>query len=282
MGRKLLVGLLLLAIIGVAGFSRARLEALEKERVPAELLYLPEGPYLRATALGHEETLADLIYIWAIQYYSHFEDSKLRFAYLERVFKDAIAELDPHFLEVYLVGAMVMSLEARDPLMALRFYDKGLEKNPDAWQLAYWAGWECYMGKRYERAREYWMRAKGMEGAPPQLMRLAAGALRKVGDLEGALDEYRRLAEQSDDEKTRTIASAWVDRLEMELAVQRLEEVVADFRGQRGRCPRSLEELVSERFLRRVPTNRDGRAFRYDPATCAVSPPSGQSFEGSE
>ncbi|GAB4373070.1 MAG: hypothetical protein Kow0062_09870 [Acidobacteriota bacterium] len=280
--RRLLVAATIVALLFAVAHARMRLEGLERQRLPAELLYLPEGPYLRALALGHEETLADLLYIWAIQYYSSYRDAETRFRYLEQVFGGAITELDPWYTEVYLVGALVMSLEARDPTMALRLYDKGLAREdlPDRWKLAYWAGWECYMARRYDCARDYWARAREMPGAPAQLMRLAAATLAKAGDLERALAEYRRLLENPPDERTRLVAEHWVQRLEQEIALSAIERALVVYRERTGRCPRRLGDLVRAGDLERIPSLPGGGRLLYDPATCRVRTPSGASFGG--
>lgn len=282
--RRLAIVALVVALLFTAAFARLQLEQLQHERLPAELLYLPEGPWLRALALGHEELLADLLYIWAIQYYSNYRDAETRYRYLEQVFAGAITELDPYYTEVYLVGALVMSLEARDPRMALRLYDKGLAREdlPDRWKLAYWAGWECYMARRYACAREYWARAKDMPDAPSQLLRLAAAALAKAGDIESALAEYRRLLEDPPDERTRRVAEHWVQRLEQELALSRLESALSAYRARTGRCPRRLADLVRAGDLERVPELPGGSRLLYDPQSCRVRTPSGTSFAGND
>ncbi len=263
----------------LAGLARTRLERLGETRVPAGLLYLPRGPWLRALAVGQEETLADLLYIWAIQYYSNYEDTR-RYEYLDQVFRGAITELDPYFTEAYLVGALIMSVEARRPELALALYDKGLAKMPDNWELGYWAGWECYYQGRFLCARDYWARASRMPGAPAVLGRLAARMLEKAGDLAAAIREYRRLLEHPPDEKTARVVESWVERMSTELDLRKLDAAVEAFRQERGRCPRNLRELVAERFLARLPRAIDGRPYRYDPRTCRVLPAPGQSFGG--
>lgn len=275
---RVLVAAFVVVALVVAGASRSGLEALEERRVPAELLYLPEGPYLRALALGQEETLADLIYIWAIQYYSNYEDAELRFDYLEKVFGGAIAELDPRFVEAYLVGALVMSLEARDPKMALRLYDKGLERNPESWELAYWAGWECYMAQRFECARDYWYRARDMPGAPPELLRLAAASLAKAGDIDAAIAEYRAIVDDPPDERSKDVARAWIDRLQLEKVLKTTQQAIDIYTAREGRCPRTLRDLVDADILNGVPRDAQGREFRYEPSACRVFPSSGTSF----
>lgn len=270
---------LLAALACTAFVARLSLERRGEDHVPAGLLYLPKGPYLRALAVGHEETLADLLYIWAIQYYSNYSD-KSRYDYLDTVFRGAITELDPRFSEAYLVGALIMSVEARRPALAMRLLDKGIAALPDDWQLAYWAGWEAYTAKDYARARSYWMRATSVKGAPPQLARLAARMLEKQGDEDAAIAEYERLA-AAGDEATRAIARSWLARLQTERALGATRRALEVHRARNGRCPTTLEELVREKLLTAVPAGPNGEAFHYDAARCEILPPPGLSFGGS-
>ncbi|HZE88241.1 MAG TPA: hypothetical protein VE404_01770, partial [Verrucomicrobiae bacterium] len=57
------------------------------ESTPAgsHLLYLPSGKYLRAIAPGYRELLADVVYLWSIQYYSSY-DAGDRYKYLDHVY----------------------------------------------------------------------------------------------------------------------------------------------------------------------------------------------------
>jgi len=278
MRRAFAIVTLCVVLAGIVLGARARLEAGGEDRVPASLLYLPKGPFLRALALGQEETLADLLYIWSIQYYSNYEDAT-RYDYLDQVFGGAITELDPRYVEPYLVGSLIMSMEAKDPQRALRLFDKGLALNPDNWELAYWAGWECYGLKNYACARDYWARASRMPKAPPQLMRLAAKMLEREGDVGAALREYRAILDQTTDESTRQVVSQWYERTRVQYELQRAGEAVEAWRAQRGGCPPSLDALVGAGLLPAVPVDSAGNPFHLDRANCIVLPAPGQSFQ---
>jgi tetratricopeptide (TPR) repeat protein len=278
MKRTLAIVTLCVVLAGVVLGARARLEAGGEERVPASLLYLPKGPFLRALALGQEETLADLLYIWSIQYYSNYEDAS-RYNYLDQVFGGAITELDPRYVEPYLVGSLIMSMEAKDPQRALRLFDKGLALNPDNWELAYWAGWECYGIRNYAGARDYWARASRMPKAPPQLMRLAAKMLEKEGEVGAALREYRAILDSTTDENTRKVVSQWYERTRVQFELQRADQAVKAWRTTRGGCPPSLDALVGAGLLPAVPVDAGGNPFHLDRANCTVLPAPGQSFQ---
>src|SRR5881397_516312 len=66
------------------------------------------------------------------------------FLYLEQIYGQVITELDPHYLDPYLIGALIMNAEARKPEMALALLDRGIARNPDQWILAFEAGFLCY------------------------------------------------------------------------------------------------------------------------------------------
>ncbi len=58
------------ALLGTAVSARALERLAPAENRAEQLLYLPNGKHLRLVSLGHAPLLADLIYLWAIQYYS--------------------------------------------------------------------------------------------------------------------------------------------------------------------------------------------------------------------
>ncbi len=66
--------LVLTLAVALTGASGHRLERMRERRVgDQQLLYLPNGSYLKLASLGQAAVLADLIYLWAIQYYSNYE-----------------------------------------------------------------------------------------------------------------------------------------------------------------------------------------------------------------
>ena len=65
-----------------------------------------------------------------------------------------IAELDPHYIDPYLVGSMIMSVEAGRNDLALKLLDDGIARNPREWILPFSAGFLCYNTLHdYARAR---------------------------------------------------------------------------------------------------------------------------------
>jgi len=275
--RRLLAWLLAGSCAAVAGLSGSALERRAPARAQAdELLYLPNGKHLRLMSLGQAPLLADAIYIWAIQYYSDYERSD-RYRYVEHVFGDVIAELDPHYVDAYWLGALIMTVEARDLEAGLRLLDKGIAENPDQWILPYLAGWESYHAGDYRRAAAYFARAAAVPGAPHAVRRMQAGVLSRAGDLRVALQLWEEVRDDpASDAASVAIAKRQVRGLRARIELQALQAAVDRFRAENARYPASLEELRERGYIRNVPRDSQDRAYAYDPRTGRVSSAAGR------
>jgi len=270
--------LVTMAAVGtLAGFSRGALDRLaEGTSAEQELLYLPNGKYLKVMSLGHANLLADGIYLWAIQYYSNYE-RKQRQRYVEHIFGDVITELDPRYVDAYWLGALIMIVENHDLEAGLRLLEKGIERNPEQWILPYLAAWECYHGKQYSRAAAFFEQAAAIPGAPDVVRRMRAGMMTKVGSLREALALWRAiLGESASDRLSVVIAKRKIRELETRLDVETLQAAVDRFRKENGHYPSRLGELERRRYIRALPLASDGRPYRYDAATGTVSSKSGR------
>ena len=268
---------LLAAALGGASLSARVLERLTPARGRAEqLLYLPNGRHLRVLSLGHAPLLADLIYVWAIQYYSEY-DTADRFRYVRHVFGDVIAELDPHYIDAYWLGAMILIIEARDLEGGLSLLDLGIERNPDQWILPYLAAWECQMASRPECAKRYFERAAAVPGAPPITRRMHAALLARTGALEEALRLWLAVLEDpASDDLSRAIAKRKVSEVRAKIDVSALRQAIETFRIDNGRAPHDLAELRRRGYIREVPTDPSGQPYAYDAATARVTSAAGR------
>jgi len=270
---------IVLAVSGAvgAGFGRAGLDRLGAGQRPAqELLYLPNGKYLRAMSLGHPGLMADLVYLWAIQYYSDYERGD-RYRYVEHVFGSVIGELDPHYVDPYWLGAMILVVENHDLEAGLRLLDKGFERNPQSWILPYLAGFECYRVRDYARAAAYMDKAAGVEGAPPLVLRMRAALMARAGDLREALEMWRVvLADPESDSGARAIAERQIRDLKVRIDIADLQAGVERFSAARGHHPSRLEDLVGAGLAVSIPVDPDGRPYRYERLSGRVSSPAGR------
>jgi tetratricopeptide (TPR) repeat protein len=256
-----------LALLTAAGFASSTATAARRadERM-APLLYLPSGRYLKAASLGFDAILADVLYLWSIQYYSNYRIED-RYSYLEHIYRDVITELDPRYVDPYLVGALIMTAEARQPEMALRLLDKGIERNPGDWILPFEAGYVCYRELRdYARAARYFEIALRSPLVHPAVRRFHAATYSRAGDARASLREWASIGETTDDPYVRAIAWNHVHDLHVEVDLEALNAAIARFVAERGRKPARLEDLVSGGLLAALPADPEGGSYAYDHA----------------
>jgi len=277
MVRRLLVILLIVAAAGTAGVARGRLDrAVESRSAGKELLYLPNGKYLKIISLGHAQLLADAIYLWAIQYYSDYGRAD-RYRYVEHVFSNVITELDPHYVDAYWLGALILIMEAGDFEAGMKLLETGVARNPDNWILPYLTAWECYHAGAYERAADWFDRASAVPGAPTMVQRMSAGVRSKAGDLRSALRLWQEVLEDPEaDRVSQAIAGRQIRDLQVRIDVEDLSAAIERFRTDNGRFPGKLEVLVRRAYIGHLPQDPDGRDYRYDAQSGAVTSPAGR------
>jgi len=175
--RRLLTLAAVLALGAAAVVSGARLHAIpEPDALGKQLLYLPTPEILKLASLGNQGLMADLLFIWSIQYYSQFAVDE-KFLYLETVF-DLVTDLDPRYFDAYRIGALIMTLQrfgdpAQHKAAIVRLYDKGLRNMPESWELAEVAAWDAHLVLNDQELAVRWMKAAAERpGAPPEVKRV--------------------------------------------------------------------------------------------------------------
>lgn len=262
-----------LLVCSAAGILALKLRSEEIARArtaDSGLRFLPPGRYLKALSLGYSPLLADIIYIWAIQYYS---DPSIvdRYSRLDHIF-GVISELDPKYSEPYLVGALIAAYEARDPGLALKVLDRAMEKNPDDWVYPFEAGhYAQMMMKDPVRAREYYRRAKDLPGAPDIARRLYADALFKSEDYETSWKTWLEVYASAADDRVRKIATNHLYQVKAARDITSIREALERYRERFGRRPMNLEQLVRSGLLKSLPRDLDDREYVYDPKTGEIA-----------
>ena len=262
-----------LFILSGAGVVALKIEnqGLGRARVPgSEAQYLPSGKYLKLASLGYSSFLADIIYVWAIQYYSD-PSVRDRFDHLDHIF-GVISELDPEYSEPTLIGAMIAAYEARDPKLAIKLLERAMDRNPGDWIFPLEAGHYAQMLlKDYRLAQGYYQRAMGIRGAPDIAKRLYAEALFRSDNYETALKTWLEVYQTAPDERIRKIASNHLYEVKAALDIKRIKEAMGQFQSRFRRRPMNLQQLVRAGLLPVLPRDLDGKEYVYDPQKGEVS-----------
>lgn len=266
-----LVLTLFLLLTGIVSL-RMIVKSIPRQKIPgASVIYLPSGKYLKYITFGFPSLAADLIYLWAIQYYSTYTIVD-RYQYLEHIFS-VIAELDPMYQDPYEVGALIAIYEARNLELGLKILDLGLAKNPDQWIFPFQAGHYAQMARDFDLARKYYEKTMKIPGAPDIAKRLYAAASFKLMDLQTAWETWQEIHATATDPRIKEIAIRHLYRVKAAMDIRIFEEAIARFKHRFGRNPARLKELVETGLLHSLPKDLDGDDYLYDPEKGEVSPP---------
>ena len=259
----LVLVLLALSFMGL----KVRIERIPRRRIPgSSIIYLPSGKYLKMTTFGFSSLAADLVYIWAIQYYG---DTSIpdRFAYFTHIF-DVISELDPRYVDPYEIGALIAITDQKDIPLALKILDLGLAKNPDLWIFPFEAGHYAQMyAKDYELAKAYYKKTIEIPGAPDVAKRLYAAASFKTSDLKTAWETWLEVYKTATDDQIKKIASNHLYEVKAAVDASALKNALEKYRDRYGRLPIDLGQLIRAGLLSSLPQDLDGRDYLYDPST---------------
>jgi tetratricopeptide (TPR) repeat protein len=267
--------LVLILLASCAGLMtlKSALDRVPRQKIPgASIIYIPSGKFLKYATLGYSSMAADLIYLWAIQYYSTYTVVD-RFQNLEHIFS-IIAELDPRYTDPYEVGALIAVYEAKDLNLAYRILDLGLAKNPDQWIFPFEAGHYAQVAKDYETAKRYYEKTMRIPGAPEIVKRLYAATGFKTMDLKTSWETWLEVYKTAGDERTRKIAEKHLYQVKSAMDINVIRAALEEFRTRYQHLPDELGELERVRILSPIPKDLDGKDYLYDAKKGEVSPPS--------
>lgn len=272
MKKKLIVFLLILSC-GIFMGLKLQINKITREKIPgSSIIYIPSGKYLKFVTFGYSPFIADLIYIWAIQYYSNYSIPD-RYDNLDHIFS-IIAELDHRYLDPYEIGAMIAVHEAKDLSLAFKILDRGLEKNPDQWIFPLQAGhYAQMMTKDYELARKYYKKTMEMDGAPVITRRLYANAAFKIMDYKTAWENWLEIYQTTEDERIKKIASNQLYQVKAAIDVKVIKEAIEKFKERFGRNPTEQAQLVKHGLLDSLPKDLDGKEYIYNSQTGEIRAP---------
>ena len=238
------------AIFFLSSFIEHRRPALPDEYVDSDLNL--NGSSLKGYAFGMEGLIADWYFTRSLQYIGYkllsredgiidienLRDLNPRLLY--PMLQNA-TDLDPHFLEAYSYGAVV--LPAIDPQNAVDLTNKGIANNPDTWRLYQHLAFIYWKIGAYDKAAETYERGSQIAGAAPFMKLMAASMKTEGGSRETARAIYQQMLDNSDDEQVRITAVRRLNELDSLDERDAIDKVLTDVRERTGRCPGSLSEI---------------------------------------
>jgi len=276
--RRTAAALLVVAVLlaGTVVAERALQGVERQDPMGRKLLYLPSAEMLRLASLGNPGLVADLFYLWSIQYYSKYQPHE-RFLYLDTVY-DLITDLDPLYYDAYRVGALIMELptteEASHKAAVIRLFDKALRNMPDNWQIAEAAAWDMYIRYRDKTdALRFMQLAAKIPGSPNRLKRFLTrwSEDQDHWSVDTAIAYWKEILGEAKTDYDRAVCKKQIYRLVASRDEAVLNPKLADWSARHGRCPESWEVLVKAGWLPEVPVDYFGHAYRILPDSCTVT-----------
>jgi hypothetical protein len=194
--------------------------------VPSPGFYKNFSPSVRAT-------IADVYWLYAIQYYGEHLNSDHRLDSLPAMVK-LVTTLSPHFRQAYFSGAFAM-LDAGRPDVAYSLLERGYAANPGDWHFPSYLGFFAYAYAKTAHsdvvAAQWYARAARLQGAPPFVSRLAAELAAKGNETKTSIDLWTQVWCQGDkyaQQKAVTALNGLLpkDKVAREKAVAGLESTV--------------------------------------------------------
>lgn len=275
--RKLASVAIIVGLLAVAVTAERQLGKIPREDpLGKDLLYLPSPEMLKILSVGNPNMVADLLYLWSIQYYSGFQPSE-RFLYLGTVY-NLITDLDPRYFDAYRIGALIMQIQTGGNQKDLqaevrRLFDKGLRNLPESWELAEAAAWDMYMRfKDRKAALHYAEIAAQRPGAPPRIRRMVgvwhdADSTWTVDD---SIAYWRRALDEATDPMDRKVCMSKLYDAVVAKDREQLEPLLRAFRDRYGRCAGSWSEMTRSGLVSQEPLDLYGNPYGIDSERCAV------------
>ncbi|MCB9619523.1 MAG: hypothetical protein H6721_22660 [Sandaracinus sp.] len=245
---------LTLAIVAALAMTYLRAEAMDRflgATAYEDVYYLPSPVWMRRFALGHDEALADLVWMKALVYvgdeFAHRGDVENVYRYA-----DVIVALDPDFRRVY-SWATTMGLyrptrpTLEEGLEAVRYLERGLERFPDdgelTWELAATYAYELPSltddVAEKERFRsvgsDHMVTAARLGAGPPWLALTNASHLETLGRFDQAIRHLEEMYALVQDDDTREQIELRLEGLRAGAAAEALRSTERDLRDRHQR-----------------------------------------------
>jgi len=235
-----------------------------------QMMFLPNGEFLRMASLGYRELAADLLWLQAIQMMGERKLSEEAGHWLYQVL-DRITTLDPKFVRAYEAGSHALCAIVVLPGESNRLLEKGMQHNPQEWKLPFLLGINYYFEfANDEKAAEAMARASRLPGAPESLARLAAKLFVSAKSPQEAVEFLAKVYEETSDENVRTMLEIRLKESIVERDLKILEEAISLYQAHHSRRPERLGDLVGPGLLSELPKEPFGGHYVYEPETGAV------------
>lgn len=187
MNVKQVYSVLLIALLGMGiYFSQAVLVIIKPLSKSSQFIKPPL--MMEHFTFGHNELVADILWLRAIQDFDRCERKRLEDAPCNGSWLGEmlirISDLSPRFRMVYALGPMMLSVMIEDYVSSVELLEKAVKYYPNDWPILYRGGYiYLFELKDKKKAADYFIKA-ARNGAPPWVYSLASRLYKESGEFQ--------------------------------------------------------------------------------------------------
>ena len=265
-------------LCGLTALAAGRLHAL-RER-PYDVTVIPPARVVRIASLGHPTLAGNLYWLRAVQYVGDPRANERGWEHLYPLL-DLVTDLDPGHGYAYQVGGVILGT-ARRVAESNALLEKGIRALPTRYILPLLRAFNAfYYQDDYTAAGRFAEIAARTPGAPRHVSAEALAFLVKGNRAELAVAFLEQMVAEATDPETRAALQRELKQARLERDAQVLDSALERYRERYGLTPFTLQLLVVEGLVARIPPDpfggvfvvgADGRAhssvnaFRFSPA----------------
>ncbi len=268
---KLKIFILFLCALTLAGLLQHKIDAKSNYFATKNVFVnIPSGKTLKILSLGYPNLLADMLYLWSIQFYSSYSILN-RYDYLEHIF-NTITDLTPKYFDPYFVGSWIMALEFKDIKMAMRLLEKGAKNLPHDWRFDIELGFYAYKWlKDFKLAEKYFRRATQKPGSPSFVKRRIAHMVYMSDDNDIAYNMWLEIYKNARDNMEKHSAFCHLYQIKYERDKKIIESKIKQYQNIYGKYPAFLKLLVQKRLIQKIPRDLNNNGYNYNLNTGKIS-----------
>jgi tetratricopeptide (TPR) repeat protein len=262
----------LLCVLLLGGFAGVwQLQAaIDREqnsaRVEQDELAVHSGNMIKKLSLEYAPLMGAIYWTRVVQYYG--EKHRLHQTNLELLWPllDIATTLDPHLIPAYRFGSIFLSDRpprgAGRPELAVQLLERGLQANPEDWELYQDLGNVYYFDmKDYTKAATAFEEGSKNPKAYIWMKAMAAKISEEGGSLETSYFLWQQVHDTTTDPAIKKNAENHLKMLRVELELKAIDRLADEYETQTGRRARTINELIHAGLIRGVVKDPEGYPY---------------------
>jgi hypothetical protein len=233
-------------------------------------LSIPSSTTLKILSFGNVNLMSDIMYIWAIQFFST-KSILNRYDYAVEVF-NKITDLNPKFEDPYNMGFSIIAYMAKKPQKAIDLLQKARKNIKGNHYFDYFSAYLAwYHLKDYKLAKKYYKQMNECEDLPDILknfwINMDIKLAGTIADQKKAFEMWEKIKKIAKSPSQLNAARANLLQIKYKIDKAEIKEYIGQFLKRYKRLPLSLKELKNKLKIKTRFLDYLGHEYKYDKKT---------------